>query len=412
MSGWKTLNDAAYGAFYRARERRERGRGEREARALLRTAAPAAPTAGPAVLWVAWGRIGDAILATGAVRRLRRSLPGRRLVVLARAETAPVLAPLADLFVPMDPAAERAVDPAGAAALRGPFEAVLGDLHLFYGGTARLGPLLEGIPAPRKYLYEGYHLGRDLAVTRPVPRGFTVVPALAKRNGPDADLSSLHLVNDAAHYLREVLRDLSVPGEIAPADLRPDPPLPAEDPGPVLARLGLEPGAFVAWQPFSSNRKKDYPAARWREVLARFPGERFVALGSPRERERVEALGLPGVADLCGRTGLGEAVAVLRGARAYLGLDSGLTHMAACLGRPAVCVAQDANLGYFFPYPEWLGFPGLRTVHNPRYRVCAGCFMTCSRESVLSTWLRGGKCLREIPPGAVADALASALPQR
>ncbi len=322
-----------------------------------------------------------------------------------------MLAPLADDFVAMDPAAERALPPGAEARLRGPFEALLGDLHLFYGGTARLGPILEGIPAARKYLYEGYHLGRDLAVTSPVPRGFTRVPALAKPAGPGADLDSLHLVNDAAHYLGEVLRDLGVPGTIAARDLRPEPPLPAEEPGPVLARLGLAKGGFVAWQPFSNNPKKDYPAARWREVLAAFPGERFVALGSPKERERVESLALPGVEDLCGRTGLADAVAVLRGSRAFLGLDSGLTHLAACLGHPTVCVAQDANLGYFFPYPEALGFPLLRTVHNPKYRECAGCFMTCSRESILFTRLRGAKCLREIPSGAVIDALREMLAQ-
>ena len=68
-------------------------------------------------------------------------------------------------------------------------------------------------------------------------------------------------------------------------------------------------------------------------------------------------------------------------------------------------VAQNANLGYFFPYPPAYGFENLFVVDNEEFRTCSRCFMTCSKESIFATYLRGAKCLRELQPARVAEAI-------
>jgi ADP-heptose:LPS heptosyltransferase len=419
MSFWRVVNLAAYRVWYAARHRRaRRARSvlERDVAAGLAEGAPDAPTGPePRVLFLSWGMIGDALLATSMLRHWRALFPEHRLVCLGRAATEPVLAPLVDEFIGYEPdlwdriaSARRAV----VARLRGDFELLVGDIHLFYGGTFRFKELIERLPAGRKFLYEGYHLGPELAPQRLDPEGVETIPALRKPARPDpSDPARSHVLLDYHHYLGRILVRLGR-GQDAPSGVAPPLPPPAgseDEDHALLAELGLEAGRYLAWQPASNNRKKDYPAAAWRRVLERFPDRRFVALGSVKESEKLG--GSPGgnVLDLCGKTDLGQAMRVIRHARAYVGLDSGLTHIAAALRVPTVCVSQSSNLGSFFPYPAELGFHHLRVVHDPAYLECAGCFMTCSRESIVRTRLAGARCLRDLAPERVAEAVAGAL---
>lgn len=363
MRFWHRFNTSLYRTWYRLRNRPAR-------RAVHPRAA-----GDRAVLYLAWGRIGDTVLSTGVLKHLKTVFDGCRIVYAGRPEVRLVVEPFVDEFVPLD-ATDR---------LARPYECVLGDIHLFYGGTARLNRLIEALPAKRKFVYEGYHLGDGLAPVRTYPRGAEVIAAAAK----PAD--SPHVLHDLAHYWREVSRRWS--GEaFAGDDLKPA----------LSAKPASQSADYVAWQPVSNNRKKDYPLEKWREVLAAFPQTTFVALGHARERTRLD---LPNVRNLCGETDLADAMSILAGARGFVGLDSGLTHIAACLGRPTVCVSQSSNLGYFFPYPPEYGFDHLRVVDHPAYRECAGCFMTCSRESILRTYLQGSRCLRELPAAAVIQAV-------
>jgi ADP-heptose:LPS heptosyltransferase len=360
---WHRFNTRVYRAWYRLRNRPAR-------RTVTLREAP-----DRAVLYLAWGRIGDTVLSTGVLKHLRTVFAGCRIVYAGRPEVRVVVEPFVDEFVPLD-----AVD-----RLARPYECVLGDIHLFYGGTARFNSLIEALPARRKFVYEGYHLGDGLAPVRTYPLGAEVIPAAPK------PASDPHVLHDLAHYLREVSRRWS--GEaFAGDDLRPA----------LSAEPASENADYIAWQPVSNNRKKDYPLAKWREVLAAFPKTTFVAIGNQRERTTLD---LPNVRNLCGETDLAGAMSILAGARGFLGLDSGLTHIAACLGRPTVCVSQSSNLGYFFPYPPEYGVDHLRVVDHPAYRECAGCFMTCRHESIFRTYLQGSRCLRELPAAAVIQAV-------
>jgi ADP-heptose:LPS heptosyltransferase len=108
--------------------------------------------------------------------------------------------------------------------------------------------------------------------------------------------------------------------------------------------LAALPGSrWLALGPGASWDGKIWDAARF-AALANQSASEFdgvVLLGGAADRARAEAmrpqLQLPSV-DLCGQTGLLEAAAVLARARAFVGNDSGLGHLASAVGTPTLTV--------------------------------------------------------------------------
>lgn len=113
-----------------------------------------------------------------------------------------------------------------------------------------------------------------------------------------------------------------------------------------LAEAQLWPGALSKSQPYvtimpsASRDRKLWPEADWQAVLQHLQslGLKAVLLaGNVAERERAERLAqtVPG-SSVLPRLSLRETAAVLWGARLMVGLDSGLTHLSAALGRPTL----------------------------------------------------------------------------
>ncbi len=128
---------------------------------------------------------------------------------------------------------------------------------------------------------------------------------------------------------------------------------------------------YVAFCPFTTRPQKHWFAGRWAalaEGVRRRLGLGGVLLGGPGDRAAAQAIAaacrVP-LGNLAGRTGLREAAAVIRGARALVGVDTGLTHMAAAVGTPSV-----ALFGATRPYLE-TGTPAARVLY--RDLPCAPC---------------------------------------
>lgn len=349
---------------------------------------------GEAILFVAWGRIGDAILGTRVLDLLREHT-GRRLVVAGRPEAASVLGAGADTFVPLPAARDAAALSAFASATAGAFHAAVTDLHFFHGGLPRLGAWFANVDARHHVAYAGYAPRQRVAPWRRWPAPITVIPALDKGD----EVGDRHVLLDSAHYLQAVLTHLGVAGAVDVRELAPrltlsHPPTTAD---------------FIACQPFSNNRKKDWPEAHWRRLFAAWPQRRFVLLGGAADRTRARALACANVDDRCGTTDLAGAVQIIAEASAFVGVDSGLAHAAAALRRPTLVVSHGSNLGYFFPYPSALGFDHVRVVHDERFTPCSGCIAACSQEPLWHTYRRGALCLRALDARAVAEALGEVL---
>ncbi len=367
-------------------------------RALRRTLAAAAtpPRADAPLLYLANGRLGDALLAAAFTAEYRRWFGP--VVAVGRPETEAIVAPLVDRFVPFDPSA-------GAAAATGPgalaqvaaggCRAVLGDLHLFHSGWQLLA--LGAATGAPMFVYDGWIDRQKQAPLRRFPAGAEVIAARTKP-ARSTDPAELHVFGDLVHYHRSALARLGI------AVTLPDrPALPAHlhDSG-AADEVGL-PAGYVACHAQSSQPKKDWPLADFAKVFAALPDIPFVLLGNDR---RAALPPLANVHDRRGQTNVRQAIAIAAGARAFVGIDSGLAHAAAIAHVPTVVVMPAATTGHFFPYPEPFG-RHVHAVGSPAHRACAGCGGICALEPLWRSRTTGFPCLR-----AVADADVVAAVQR
>jgi lipopolysaccharide heptosyltransferase II len=190
-------------------------------------------------------------------------------------------------------------------------------------------------------------------------------------------------------------------------------PLPAQWPLPELVvppaevaawreRLGLEPGRpAVALCPGAVGPSKRWPAAAYGEVARALTARGLAVwvLGSPDEAllaGEIAAAGGPLVRDLTGPD-LRNAILALAAAAAAVSNDSGLLHVAAALGTPAI--------GIFGPTSPWHWAPlnQLAAVIETRTELpCRPCHKPTCR-------LRHHRCMRDIPAAQVMEAVEQAV---
>ena len=112
----------------------------------------------------------------------------------------------------------------------------------------------------------------------------------------------------------------------------------------------------------TSRADKLWPEARWIELARSLGGPLVLPWGSPAERERAERIaGELAQASVPPRMTLDELRALFLDARAVIGVDTGLTHLAAALGTPTVgiyCGSDPALTGLY-------GVPGATNVGGP-----------------------------------------------
>ncbi len=157
---------------------------------------------------------------------------------------------------------------------------------------------------------------------------------------------------------------------------------------------------FVAVAPGSRWPSKRWPG--YAAVCASLAESavRILLVGDERDRAAAApiaaALGDRCV-DLTGRARLMEAAAHIARCRAFLGNDSGLMHLAEAVGVPVV--------GLFGPTVREFGyFPSLPRSRTIERRLAC---RPCSRNGSTPCPKGSVECLRDIPPHAVVDALAT-----
>jgi heptosyltransferase-1 len=109
-----------------------------------------------------------------------------------------------------------------------------------------------------------------------------------------------------------------------------------------LARIteGVEIQSYAVIMPSASRDDKLWPEADWQKVFERLHQHGLdlkLLSGSPAETERAQKLVAGNSrAEVLPRMGLTDVAKVLASARIMVGLDSGLTHLSAGLGRPTI----------------------------------------------------------------------------
>jgi ADP-heptose:LPS heptosyltransferase len=124
-----------------------------------------------------------------------------------------------------------------------------------------------------------------------------------------------------AHQVVETAHTLRIPG---PLDLRTEIAIPSGTRIPAEWR-----GKVVLHNDPTVDATKAWPWESVRQLVQRLGPEPVVLLGHPGPD-------VDGALDLRGRTSLAEAAAVIEACRGYIGIDSGLMWIAASLGVPAV----------------------------------------------------------------------------
>jgi heptosyltransferase-2 len=323
--------------------------------------------------------VGDMVLAHSLFQVLRQRAPHARLEVLAPPWTLPLLARMPE------------VDAAVALPFRH------GELRL--RERLQLGRQLRA----REY---------DRAIVLPNSLKSAIVPWAAGARVRTGFVGELRyfLLNDVRRLDKRRLpktverfvalglgRDEPLPSALPVPALRAD----AANAHAALARLGVEPPR----QPvLGLCPGAEYgPAKRWPvEYYARLAQTRLDAgwavwlFGSDKDRtvtSEIQAQTGGRCLDLGGRTDLAEAIDLLALTTAVVSNDSGLMHVAAALGRRLVAIYGSSDPGHTPPMSErarvlYLGLP------------CSPCF---ERECPLGHL----KCLRDIPPERVLDALGT-----
>jgi len=101
-------------------------------------------------------------------------------------------------------------------------------------------------------------------------------------------------------------------------------------------------GGYIVLCPFTTRPQKHWIEDRWRAIAWRVAarwGLSTVILGGPGDQQAGANIAAAGGAEnLAGQTSLRQAAAILESARAVIGVDTGLTHMATLLNRPTVAL--------------------------------------------------------------------------
>lgn len=280
---------------------------------------------GGSILLLRPGAIGDTLLTVPALVALRRQFPDAAIHVVGNAVAAPLIAgqrdshgrPLVDRWTPFDDPAVTGLFVDG------------GPTHLAERTFGRVGMAVDWCADPEGLL--GANLGR-LGAGRVV-----VAPSR-----PSSDLG-IHV----ADHLLATLGPFGVQQAHAHADgdSAPLAVLPEWERGieATSEYRGILAEPFVLLHPGSGSPTKNWPLdrfARVAEALPRTLGATAVVVLGPaegsREAEVRAAFGplIPVLLDVP----LTALAAIMRRARAYLGNDSGLTHLAGMLGVPTVAL--------------------------------------------------------------------------
>lgn len=136
------------------------------------------------------------------------------------------------------------------------------------------------------------------------------------------------------------------------------------------------------------------PAVFWQEVAAAIPNNvKILHLGGS-----TLPISHPRYVDLGGKTSLGDAMSLVRGASLFLGVETGLLHAAYMFGVKTVCVLGGGHFGHYLPWP---GFEGnLRCVFVDM--PCRACDWKCPDVSLERD--ERPPCLARISPSMVVSA--------
>jgi len=176
----------------------------------------------------------------------------------------------------------------------------------------------------------------------------------------------------------------------------------------LLARKNLDVNALVLIHPGPSWPVKEWPRENWARLVAELRARGFTSIAQLGV-DRYLILGqvacepVPGAVSLVNELSIEECLAAVARAKLFVGIDSGLLHMAAATRTPAVGIFG-ATLPQFF-------YPAAVRVHFVQSTVeCAGCFHRKPRLCWLTGCPHDIRCMKTLGVPEVLAACRAQLP--
>jgi len=150
----------------------------------------------------------------------------------------------------------------------------------------------------------------------------------------------------------------------------------------VLERYDLVHSLYVVVHPCAFSSSRSLPSVRWAEIfaylLSNFPSMKVVVTGSNQDNLFIQKIFDAGVSpssvvNLSGKLSMMELANVINGARGYIGVDTGITHLAGVLQKRSVIIGNLSN-------PCWL------PVYNKNATILT------ERKSCTCNGEKGGDC--------------------
>lgn len=251
------------------------------------------------ILVIRGGAIGDFVLTLPAIRLLREAHPSARIEILGYKH----IAALAEQRFYADGVKSIEAGPLSA------FFAREGNL------PAELRAWFAGFDLIVSYLYD--------------PDG--IFDANVRRCGRMQMVHGPGVLNDADHAARQLAKPLEQIG----LDLRSEAAqlYPSAEDRAAASRLFDLP--YVALHPGSGSERKNWPIAHWRALCERLHDRRLLLVGGEADRERLQQLRDDRML-IAEKLPLPILAAVLERAEAFVGHDSGISHIAAAVGTKCV----------------------------------------------------------------------------
>jgi ADP-heptose:LPS heptosyltransferase len=174
-------------------------------------------------------------------------------------------------------------------------------------------------------------------------------------------------------------------------------------------KCGLANGPLILIHPGPSYPVKHWPRESWAALTRELQQETAGSLaqlgarvGSYAQVEAEQFQSIPGVVSLVGQLSLPETIALIAQADLFVGLDSGLLHIAASVGTPAV--------GLWGPTAHRFLYAESESRYSVTSRVeCQGCHHRMPRLHWQTGCPYDAKCMKAIPVDEVLQACRAAL---
>lgn len=223
------------------------------------------------------------------------------------------------------------------------------------------------------------------------------------------DKSGFHPYTMTRSYRHEASFFTNLLEALQSAGVRSKETLPSYRPHPVdglLPKLNLTPGKFAVIHPFAANKKRGLPVRRWKslvEYLSRtYPDMTLCITGGKDDKEVADAIAKQGARSYAGVLTLPETAALIKEAVLFIGVDTGITHLASLMRIPSVVIGNRSN-------PTWL------PTYNKEARIltnATNCGCTGDKKGECGVVEDGQEYLRcayDISDSAIETAVRDAL---